>query len=333
MSFEELRYAQLPWTEKHKPMMIDDLMLDHVLKTKIKKFIKEKNIPNLIFTGPPGIGKTSTIKCIAGELFGGYINRCVLELNASDDRGIKYIQGDITNFCKAKLIFRKQDIGKYANFKLIILDEADNMVDRTQPQITNIMETYKDTVRFVFTCNSSSNIIESIQSKCLIFRYMRLSKDLIGKKLIQIINDENIKYQKDAIEQISDLSHGDMRMAINMLQLIYNKRECITSEYVSELCDLPQQIIIKKMFDHLLKNDLHSSITVMYELKHDGYSGSDIVLGMMYTLKSETCKDMSEDIKIKIFYCVCMAAYRISKGIDSTLQLFSCLVDIIKSIH
>jgi DNA polymerase III delta prime subunit len=93
--FEELRYEQLPWTEKHRPMMVDDLILESTLKARIKQFIKEKNIPNLIFTGPPGIGKTCTIRCIAGELFGGYLNRCVLELNASDDRGIKSIQGDI----------------------------------------------------------------------------------------------------------------------------------------------------------------------------------------------------------------------------------------------
>jgi DNA polymerase III delta prime subunit len=160
---------------------------------------------------------------------------------------------------------------------------------------------------------------------------MRLSVALLSKKLIQIADTEKIKYQKEAIDQISDLAHGDMRTAVNMLQLIYNKKETIKSEFVNELCDLPQQIVIKKMFDHLLKNDLHSAITVLYELKNNGYSGSDITLGMMYTLKSDTCKDMPEDVKIKIFYCVCMAAYRISKGIDSILQLSSCLVDIIKA--
>ena len=331
-SYDKMRYEQLPWTEKYRPMMIDDLILDEKLKLRIKQYIHEKNIPNFIFTGPPGIGKTCTIRSIAGELFGGYINRCVLELNASDDRGIKSIQGDIINFCKAKLVFKEKDLGKYANFKLIILDEADNMVDRTQPQINTIMETYKDTVRFAFTCNSSSNIIESIQSKCLILRYMRLSKDLICKKLISIVEAEHISYQKDAILQVSDLAHGDMRTAVNMLQLVYNKKEKIKLEYVNDLCDLPQQVIIKKMFDFLLHNDLKSGLTVMYELKNNGYSGSDITLGMMYTLKSEICNDIPENIKINIFYCVCMTAYRISKGVDSILQLASCLVDIIKMV-
>ena len=331
-NYNKYRYEQLPWTDKYCPKNITDLVLDENLKSRITQFIFDKNIPNLIFTGPSGIGKTSTIRYLSKELFGEYSNRLVLELNALDDRGSKSIQGCIISFCKSKMPFKEKDKHKYANLKLIILDESDNMIDRTQSQINNIMEHYKNTVRFVFTCNSSSNIIEAIQSRCLILRYMKLTQELVVNKLTNIVKLEKIKYENDALVKISDLSRGDMRSAINMLQLIYNKTEYIKLEYINELCDLPQQVIIKKMFNSILKNDLREAFTILYELKNNGYSGSDITLGMLYTLKSEISNDIPEKIKINLFNCICMTAYRISKGLDSMLQISSCIADMINVI-
>lgn len=329
--YNKLRYEQLPWTEKYRPKSINELMLDDNLKSRVKQLVVDKSIPNLIFTGPPGIGKTSTIRSIARELYGEYANRAVLELNASDDRGIKSIQGDIINFCKTKLIYPKGQEKKYSSYKLIILDEADNIVERVQPQINNIMEIYKNTVKFAFTCNSSSNIIEAIQSRCLILRYMRLNQQMIVKRLKEITTIEKVKCEENALKKISDLSHGDMRAAVNILQLVFNNKGQIKCGYIDELCDLPQQVVIKQLFDFVLKDDLISAFKIMNELKSSGYSGSDITLGMMYTLKSDISDDIPEKIKIKLFHCICMGAYRISKGIDSVLQLASCIVDMAKS--
>lgn len=327
--YDKLRNEQLPWTEKYRPRNLNELTLELNLKSEIKKLVSRKNIPNLILTGSSGIGKTSTIKVIARELYGNYASSAVLELNASDDRGIKLVQVEIINFCKTKLSYPDgQD--SYAKYKLIILDEADNMVDRAQPQINTIMEQYKDTVRFAFTCNSSANIIESIQSRCLILRYMRLNKELIANRLKEISDIEKIKYDEKAFIKIGELCHGDMRSAVNMLQLIYNNKGKIKCEYIDELCDLPQQMIIKKLFNNVIKKDLTASFEIMYELKNSGYSGSDITLGMLHTLKAEICNDIPEAIKVNLFNCICMGAYRISKGIDSTLQLASCIVDMVK---
>ena len=331
-TFNKDRYDQLPWIEKYRPRYINELMLTDCLKHKMGQFVNEKNIPNLIFTGPSGIGKTSTIRCLARALFGPYAPRMVLELNASDDRGIKSMQECIISFCKARSPIKQEDKEKYASFKLIILDEADNMVERSQPQINSIMEQFKNVVRFSFTCNSSSNIIEAIQSRCLILRYSRLSNDLMMIKINEISKIEKIKSDNNAFAQICLLSRGDMRTALNMLQLIHYNKEKITIEHVNELCDFPQQVVIRKMFDFVLQKNLHAGFSVLYELKNNGYSGSDITLGMIYTIKSEICDDIPEITKIKFFNAVCMAAYRISKGIDSMLQLSSCLVDMIISI-
>ena len=328
VTYKKLRYEQLPWTEKYRPVKLNDLVLDESLDKRVKQLIVNKTISNLIITGSPGIGKTSTVMCIARELYGPHMDRGVLELNASD--GIKSMLDVITNFCKTKLIYPEDEAKKYSNQKLIILDEADNMIDRTQPQLNNIMESYKNIVKFAFTCNSSSNISEAIQSRCLILRYTRMTDDLVIKRLSEILDNESIKYNKSALKMISGMARGDMRFAINMIQLIANRYDTIKLDYVYELCDMPQQIVIKKLFDAALKNDLLEAFSVMNELRNSGYSGSDITLGMMHTLKSDICSDISEKNKIAIFQAVCKGAYRISKGTDSLLQLSSCIVDVLK---
>jgi len=328
--YKKLRYEQLPWIEKYRPRNVDDLVLDKSLGSRISQFSKNLALPNLIFTGPPGIGKTSTIRCLARSLYGNYVNDGVLEINASDG-GIKSMHKELVNFCKTKILYKKEDKNKHPTFKLIILDEADNMdEDRVQPQINTIMESFKDDVRFAFTCNTSSNIIESIQSRCLILMFMRLTPSLISKRLNKIVMAEKIKCEPQAFVQISELSHGDIRSAINILQLIYNKYGSIKSEFIVGLCDLPQQIIIKTLFDSIIKNDLRFAFKIMFELKNNGYSGSDITLGMIYTIKSDICSDIEEGLKIKLLGCIINASYRISKGTDSILQLFSCITDMAK---
>lgn len=327
-TFKEKRHEQLPWIEKFRPNSVDGLMLDNKLKSSVKRMIKSNNIQNIILVGPPGTGKTSTIRCIAKALFGKYYNKYVLELNASDDRGIKIVQGPIFNFCRSKMVYAKEDEDKYSKQKLIILDEGDNMVDKAQHQLDLLMEKYKDSCRFAFTCNSSSPIIEAIQSKCIILRYTRLTLNHISEKLKIIADSENIPYEDKAMLGIANVSHGDMRQAINILQLLFNKNGKITEKYVNDSCDMPQPTIIKQIFEDCLSGKLTNAIKTTLGLKDNGYSGSDIMLGMFYTIKTEVIDTIDMRIVIEIGKHISNAAYIISKGLDSKLQLISCLVDI-----
>lgn len=328
VNYKELKQQQLPWIEKHRPSDLDGLMLDSKLKASIKHMIKSNNMQNIILVGPPGVGKTSTIRCIAKILFGKYYNKYVLELNASDDRGIKSVQGTIINFCKIKMFINDEDKDKYSNQKLVILDEADNMVEKAQHQIDILMEKYKDSVRFAFTCNSSSPIIESIQSKCIILRYTRLSLVQITDKLKNIAITENIKFEDNALTCIGNIAHGDMRQAINILQLLHNKNGKITEKSVNDSCDMPQPLVIKQIFADCLSGKLQIAIQKTIELKDNGYSGSDIMLGMFYAIKTDTCNDMDQKILIKLGKCIAYSNYVISKGLDTNLQLLGCLCDI-----
>jgi replication factor C subunit 2/4 len=327
--YNKNRFSQLPWIEKYRPTRTQTLLLSDQIRDKIDSYISNKNIPNMLLTGSPGVGKTSTIRCIALELYGKYYSKYVLEINASDDRGIKSVQNDIISFCKNKLCYAKDDTDKYPTFKLIIMDEADNMIERAQQQINTLMETYMDGIRFAFTSNNSSEIIESIQSKCMIFRYMGLRSEHIVKRLEDICMIEKVSYDKSALKYLSDMSEGDMRNSINMLQLLYNKSGCARMKYIDELCDLPQPYMIRDMFDCIIKCDAKSAFSIANNLRDDGYGGYDIMLGMIHTLKNDICSHIPEDIKIILLEPICMSAYKISKGVDSMLQIIGTIAELI----
>ena len=158
----------LPFSEKYRPKKINDLILDNIILNKINNIVMNKDIPNIIFTGKSGIGKTSTIHAIARQIYPRDYHDSIIELNASDDRGIKSVHDTIINFCKRKVEFKEG----YAQHKLLILDEADNITPKAQRLINSIMEKYP-TTRFAFTCNNSSAVIESIQSRCIIIRFTK----------------------------------------------------------------------------------------------------------------------------------------------------------------
>jgi replication factor C subunit 2/4 len=326
------RNLTIPWVEKYRPRNIDDLAVNQITYNKIKKIIDDKDMPNIIITGLPGIGKTTTILCIARALLGKYCGQGVLELNASDDRGIKAVQDLIIYFCKKKFEIRPTGDKTYANHKIILLDEADNMTKKAQQLVNNLMAKYHKTTRFAFTCNNSSDIIEAIQSKCIIFRYKRLSNKQIFLRLDTICGKENIIFTPEGIDAIIVTSQGDMRQAINNLQLVYNgnQNDTITYKSVYKLCDTPHPIIIENIFFACNKGNTEEALILLNKLRENGFSNSDISLSMMNTLKSSKLSELGEDVKIKYLIEIGNTALNISKGVDSLLQLTGCITKLCK---
>ena len=179
-----------PWVEKYRPKSADEIILYPFIKEKIDNIILEKSIPNMIITGEPSVGKTSTIICLAKKIYSEeeYCEN-VLELNASDDRGLSIINNTILPFCK-----KKTQKGVY---KLIILDEADSITNKAQNLLSNIIAEYKKNTRFVFICNDCSQIIESIQSRCIIVKYTKINKISLISKIKDICNKENFNFTED----------------------------------------------------------------------------------------------------------------------------------------
>ena len=209
--------SNLMWVEKYRPIKLDDIVNQREIIESLKNLMKEPaEMPHLLFTGPAGVGKTTTALCMSRQLLGEDWKRNTLELNASDERGIKMVRDRVKEFAAViKIRTAESDEGK---FRIIILDEADEMTSEAQTALRRIIEDSSETTRFVIICNYLSQIIEPIQSRCAIFRFKRIEKETIENHLKWLCKKEGIKYDDKAISQIFDSTNGDLRHSINILQ-------------------------------------------------------------------------------------------------------------------
>lgn len=328
----------LPWTEKYRPKKINYVSLDKHIKNQIKHMIEKRDIPNVIFEGSTGVGKTSTIKCIAKELYKKYHKRMVLEMNASDDRGIK-IQELIENFRRVYVHINDEDKDDIAKFKLIILDEADNMTDKAKHIISGFLKNSINDIRFVFTCNTKVNILPIIQSSCYIIKFPPLDDEMVKKRLTSICEMENIITQNTpyatfkeinmGLQSICEIVNGDMRYAINILQLTYNRYNKITYANVYNIQDKPQPEKSKEILMLCYKKNLSGALQKTVNMRNIGYSGTDIALGFSSALRLSICDDIPEETKIIFLTKISYSLYNISKGLDaSLLQIVACISDL-----
>jgi len=313
----------IPWIETYRPYKIKDLIIDPMLKNKINKIIEDHEMPHIIITGVPGIGKTSTLMCIARELLGKYLEDGLLELNGSDERGIK-AKDTIETFCKKKIGHSKD---KHKYHKIVLIDEADNLTQKSQQQINGIISQYEKNTRFAFTCNTSSKILRAIQSRCIIIRYKRLDSDVLKERLEFICNNEKIEYKEDALQEITNISKGDMRKAINFLQNVYNGYNKIHLDHVLTMCDKPQHNLVTEIFSTILKSDLTTSLKHLNVLFDKGYSGSDLIITMLEILKSKYYNKINEAQRIAFMIVLSKYMFKTSHGLDNKYQLMACICE------
>jgi replication factor C subunit 2/4 len=307
---------KLPWIEKYRPTSSDEILLDPFIKTKINKILETKSIPNLIITGEPGTGKTSTIICLAKQLYNEkQYNNYVLELNASDDRGLYMINNTIYPFCKKKT----DGINK-----LIILDECDSITPKAQNLLANIISEFRKNTRFVFICNDCTQIIESIQSICMIIKYPRIIKEDMYKKILDICIKENITYTKEGIESLLFVSDMDIRQSINNLECIYYAFNELCEENVYKMIDKPKPVYIEKIITSCLNGHLNEGIETTKELYFKGYYPNDILLTFMKCLLEKNI-NIKESVKLKIHEIISLSYIRVNGGIDTLLQLCGCI--------
>ena len=283
----------LPFSEKYRPRKLQDLVIDPIIYNKINNIINSKNIPNIIFTGKSGVGKTSTIHCIAKAIYPkNNYQDYILELNASDDRGIKSVHETIINFCKKKVFYTEG----YAQHKLLILDEADNITPKAQRLINSIMDKYP-TTRFAFTCNNSSDIIESIQSRCVIIRFSKPPIEHFVNRVKNICLVENIKYDENAISYLFDICQKDLRQTINMLELIHHTYAKITIENINNICDIPSQQTLQDLYDYINKKDIKNICRLIKKFQLDGYYSLDVLLHFIQFIKNIKVNESKKKIK------------------------------------
>jgi replication factor C subunit 2/4 len=238
------------WVEKYRPIKLKDVVYqDNIIKT-LQGFIKNKNMPHLLFYGPSGCGKTSTILALARELFTDkHMKDRIIELNASDERGIKTVREKIKRYAQNSINI-SLDIPPW---KIIILDEADNMTSESQFALRKIMEDYSKVTRFCIICNYYNKIIEPIISRCSSLRFKPIPKDNVKIQLQHICDKEKINYDDKSLNKIIKLSRGDLRKSIGYIQRCKNFSNIISIDIIDDISGLiPEKQIksfIKFCFD------------------------------------------------------------------------------------
>ena len=314
----------IPFIEKYRPKDFNDLILPLPMQYKIANIIETKILPNIIITGSPGTGKTSTILCLARKVLGNDYKDMLLELNASNNRTLDFINTTVAYFCKKKL---SSNTDKQ---KLIIFDEADNITKKAQNLLANLMEEHAYNTSFAFTCNESGKIIESIQSRCIILRYVPMTSENIKKRLTMICQKENISYDDEGLSAINFISQGDVRQAINNLEATYHGYKTVTDANVYKLCYHPHPKIVVEIIKECVNMNIIKGIEYIHELKNCGYCTNDILQTLLNSLREIK---IDEDIRINFIKIISDAYINVSEGVDSNLQLYGCVSRMIKYIQ
>jgi replication factor C subunit 2/4 len=315
----------LPWIEKYRPKKLDDIIQqDEVIKV-LRNTLETGDLPHLLFYGPSGTGKTSTILAIAYQLFGSKkIGERVIELNASDDRGISIVRNTIIAFAKSA-IGSKDPNYPCPSYKIVILDEADAMTPEAQAALRTIMETKSKITRFCFVCNYIHQIIDPISSRCMKFKFKQISPDAIVKNLKIISKNENIIINDIALQKIADISDGDLRKSIMTLQnlnYIANYKKNIFPRDITQLTGG----VDEKNFGDLMKICLNGNIcdikNLAVKLHRDGYAVRNVVFYIHYQILNSS---LSDEIKGKIALAICDIDSKLLEGSNEYLQLLHLL--------
>lgn len=309
----------VPWTEKYRPLKIKEIVGQKPIVERLEAYVREKNLPNLLFAGPAGVGKTTAAIALAHELYGSNYKESFLELNASDERGIDIVRGKIKDFARAVPIAN-------VPFKIIFLDEADALTADAQNALRRTMEMYANVTRFILSCNYSSKIIEPIQSRCAVFRFTPLGKEDIEKMIHHIAKSEDIEISRDAVDALIEVGEGDMRKVINLLQSASLHSKKITEKQIYTLAAKakPQEIaeVLKKAYD----GDFSESRKLLEEIMVNyGMSGQD-VLDQIY---SEVVRmNIPDRVKVRLVDKIGEYNFRLSEGADERIQITALLAQI-----
>ncbi len=259
------------WTEKYRPKTFDDLKGQEEIISKLRAFVKQKNLPHLMFTGPAGVGKSTLALVIARTFFGENYRENFLEMNASDERGIDVVRVKVKDFARTKAI---GDVP----FKIIFLDECDALTKEAQQALRRTMENHTSTCRFILAANYSSKIIDPIQSRCAVFRFKQLAKEHAIAHINHIIKSENLTMTDAAKDALVKVAEGDLRRVTNILQSCAAVAKNITPETVYSLASFAEPTEVKEALLTALKGDFIKAREKLLDimLKY-GLSGLDTI--------------------------------------------------------
>src|SRR2546425_10366811 len=293
--------------------------------SRLKDFVKRGTMPHCLFAGPPGTGKTTAGLCLAHDLFGERFQDAFKELNASDERGIDVVRTTVKDFAMMASL-------SSVPFKILVLDEADNMTGDAQGALRRTMENYTNTCRFILCCNYSGRIIEPIQSRCALFRFTPLPEERVVESLHRIAKNESLKTTEGGLKTIVEVAQGDLRKAINILQAASSMSKGISEERVYQVVGRARPTDVHEMLNDALKGDfLKARAELRNLIVKYGLSVSDIDS----QIHSEVFRlPIPEKTRISLIEAIGDTDFRLVQGGDEEVQLSALLAHLAtQSVH
>jgi len=300
------------WTEKYRPGKLDDIIGQDAIVSRLKAFVQEKSFPSMIFSGPAGVGKTTSAVAMAKELYGEALNQAFLELNASDQRGIEIIRGKVKEFAKTLPL-------SGGMVKIIFLDEADALTSEAQHALRRTMEKYSATTRFILSANYASKIIEPIQSRCVVLRFKPLKEEEMRTYIERIVKGEGIEIDEKGMEALIYVSEGDLRKITNTLHGAAILNKDITDKSVYDIASKARPKEVVAMLRYALSGDFmkaRDELNVLF-LSY-GMSGEDI---LVQCHREALNLDVDEKLKLKLISNIGDYNFRIVEGANERIQL------------
>src|SRR5512136_2297625 len=308
------------WVEKYRPKKLSDVIGQKSIVERLSDYVKTRSMPHMLFAGPAGSGKTTCAIALARELYGDGWRNSLIELNASDERGIDIVRGKIKDFARAA------SIGG-ADFKIIFLDEADALTSDAQAALRRTMERTTQTCRFILSCNYSSKIIEPIQSRCAVFRFRRIKAEEMSRHLRNIATKEQLKLTEDGIEALLYVSEGDMRKAINSLQVAASMGARVDAETLYKVTSTARPEEVKTLIETALGGDFLKARSLLDDLLLQyGLSGEDIIRQIHRSMFDTGLPDR---LKVQLVDHIGEVEFRMVEGANERIQLEALLAHLV----
>lgn len=312
------------WVEKYRPHTLDEIVGHPQVVDRLKSFAGDAEMPNIMFAGRQGVGKTAMVVALAREIYGEDWKQNMLELNASDDRGIDVVREQIKDFA------RTDTVGDY-DFKLIFLDEVDNTTKDAQSAMRRTMEDYSDKTRFILSCNYPNKVLPPIQSRCAVFRISPLQDGDIAEIVQRVADEEDITFTGEAKEMLVNYASGDARKAINDLQAATLQGE-VDEEAVETIAGVTDYQDVREILNLAISGELGEAQKKLdVDVLKEGVSENYFLETAFNYVKSDM--DIPDDARAKMLDHIAECDYRILEGANPHVQLHAVLAKIMVARH